>query len=1432
MATNYPVIPPIGDKERISDWRILFEASTEQIRAQDEGEKRVIQMLPAYINRTFADRECVREVTKTAQTAGEALDALVTTLDPPTDQYSSRQALCRLTWQPGESIDCFFFKVKRLAAESGVDFKFAASLVASQLPRAVEGKIKAAVVGADGDLESAASRKLLTDIKRELNDHGHALDKGNIDLERIVKVAAVSDQISADTPEPDSESGLATHEQSVAYTQHQGNWKRRTNRAQPQHRQSGCYVCGEDHLMRYCPQKCCPVCGTRGHSLSNCPRKKTGPKQRILQVNNRTLGSELSVILPVKLANAAIEMILDSGAGPSVIDLGTVRYLGLEREIILRAGTVYGVGQNPVHLIGNIALDVDLGDNQIARHSFGVLADTNTTRILGRDLLRNFGPTEFDWDSHRVRLGSVWKDTRAILQGGDAISRSAVAALETETNKQVHISRGFATERERPKVSINPELPEGIRRELGSLVNEFSDVFAHNPKSPTVTPLAKHAIHTGDNLPVKNKQRRVSPSTQTMIDVQITEMLRNGICSPSNSPWSSPVILITKKDGGTRFVVDYRGLNDLTRKDAYPMPNPRDILDTLLGDNYFSSLDCASAYWAVGIEAEDQPKTAFSTPRGHFEMTRMAFGLCNSQATYQRLMDQTLHGVRHSHSYVDDVLIHSPSMQLHINDIREALTRLRRARIQLRADKCRLGYQQIEFVGHLITPSGHKPLASNVEKIVAYEPPKDKLELQRFLGLVNFYRDYIPNMATIAEPLYALTRKGVPYSWNQACYEAFRTLTQTLTRDPVLLSYPDWDSPFYLQTDASRVAAGGVLSQLDANNKLRPLAFYSTGLNASQRNYAAGEIECWALIALSRKFRDYLKAAQKIIFISDHNPLRWLRRQRDPRGKFVRWIQELEGWNYEIRYVKGADNAAADFLSRIDSEVDHRVNDEYEFMDRLVYNIPTAGTLYDELRSEQTLDPAIAFAAEQLTERGVVSYGRYRNQRLAFSNTLVTREDRILVPEHFRNTILTRIHNASHPGIKRTLHLLKRQFTWDGIHRDTRAFCKACNVCQREKSKNKTDEPLKPIRAASKPRQMIAYDVATLPWGNGQFRYFLIITDLFSKWVEIAPMPDQTSSTILVALNMFWFYRHGLPEAVLSDQGPNVDGAEIRRSLDSLGVKKVRSSPYHPQGDGQAERNIQTVKQTLRCILSQRELTKECWPEVLQEVAYTINTLPNSGTKLTPFHIMHGTEPTPNPRLDTSEGQPRMTPDSWYEEASHGVERSVVSARTSLQNYQDAMKRTFDKGRKETTVAKGDYVYLRNDAKSDSLDSRYNGPFLVVNADPPNVTVDMGDGRRRTVHLNRCKVTSRDANSPYRTVSSDGTQQEHLSAPQFEPDEADEANTTERSSEQIQDLPMLGADPAGTPTVTRHGRVIQKPLRYRDTLIIWPTRGGSDVGYP
>ena len=352
-----------------------------------------------------------------------------------------------------------------------------------------------------------------------------------------------------------------------------------------------------------------------------------------MQITGQHPISELSVIVSVKLANTPIEMILNSGAGPSVLDFGTVRDLGLEKLVNCCSGTVYRIGQNPVHIVGNTTLDIDsLGDNQLARHSFGGLQNSSRIRILGRDLLSKFGSTEFDWGNERVRLGSVWKDTLAILEGGDALARSAVAALESEiridTSQHSSHAHGPVEELRLPQVSIYPNLPIKAKEQLFSMLEEFHDVFAVNSKSPTITPNVTHVIDTRRLPPVKHKERRVSPMTQALIDEQVDKMLRNGICRPSNSPWSSPIILVTKKDGGTRFVVDHRSLNDLTRKDAYPMPNPRDILDSVHGDKYYSSLDCASAYWAVVIETSDQPKTAFSTPRGYFEMTWMAFGLC------------------------------------------------------------------------------------------------------------------------------------------------------------------------------------------------------------------------------------------------------------------------------------------------------------------------------------------------------------------------------------------------------------------------------------------------------------------------------------------------------------------------------------------------------------------------------------------------------------------------------------------------------------------------------------------------------------------------------------------------------------------------------------------------------------------------------------
>ena len=362
----------------------------------------------------------------------------------------------------------------------------------------------------------------------------------------------------------------------------------------------------------------------------------------------------------------------------------------------------------------------------------------------------------------------------------------------------------------------------------------------------------EHVIEAGNALPVKARYVRVSPQTEREIRYQIEQMLNNEIIRPSSSPWASRVILVKKKDGSTRFAVDYRALNDLTKKDSYPLPEMKDILDKLHGSAYFSTLDGASAYWSIPISKKDQEKTAFVSPRGEFEFGVMPFGLCNAPSTYQRVIDPALKDAQHSLPYIDDTLTFSSSFDDHLEHLGVALACYRDADLQLRKEKCRFGYDEVEFLGHTLSSHGYRPLSSNVLRIQRQARPSNTRQLRSFLGLVNYYRDFQPDLARMAAPLYHLTRKGVTWTWGERCEQSYQQLCHTLTRNPVTLAFPNWSVPFHLEVDASDSAIGGVLAQEGPRGQLQPISFFSSTLNDSQRRYSVGE-EAWAIVAAARK---------------------------------------------------------------------------------------------------------------------------------------------------------------------------------------------------------------------------------------------------------------------------------------------------------------------------------------------------------------------------------------------------------------------------------------------------------------------------------------------------------------------------------------------------------------------------------------------------
>ena len=366
-----------------------------------------------------------------------------------------------------------------------------------------------------------------------------------------------------------------------------------------------CYICGGKHFWKFCPDKRCPSCGQKGHPIRDC---STGHKDKdsVLKAETDGTGAELSVLISIKLNGMPTSGLVDSSAGPSVIDIGTVRALGLEELVQSKDGRVYGISREPVHIMGKLDLTVHLGDKQVLEHTFEVLKNTGATCILGRDLLKKLGTTEFDWQSQQVRLGTTWKSSQVMIEGGEPITRESVAILEDAADPEETIPRNV----------IVPDLPPEQKAALSDLLHTFEHMFAQNPKSPRLANGVTHRIDTRSALPSKQRPIPVAPAVEDEISKIVDEMLQNGICRPSNSPWSSRVLLVTKRDGSKRFVVDYRQLNEATRIDSYPMPNAKDILDRMCNHRYFSFVDGASAYWSIEVEESDKHKTAFVTQRG------------------------------------------------------------------------------------------------------------------------------------------------------------------------------------------------------------------------------------------------------------------------------------------------------------------------------------------------------------------------------------------------------------------------------------------------------------------------------------------------------------------------------------------------------------------------------------------------------------------------------------------------------------------------------------------------------------------------------------------------------------------------------------------------------------------------------------------------
>ena len=522
-----------------------------------------------------------------------------------------------------------------------------------------------------------------------------------------------------------------------------------------------------------------------------------------------------------------------------------------------------------------------------------------------------------------VTTRTITIPTKAVLCEIQPVTIEATPKSETtdaeELLKKVEITKSDLTDEE---------------LEIGkNLILSYQDIFSKGDDDVGHTDRVKHRIDLTDDKPFKQRYRRIPPSMYEEVRSHLRQLLDMGIIRPSHSPYSSNVVLVKKKDGSLRLCVDYRQLNKATKKDNYALPRIEDLLDCLGGSDYFSVLDNKSGYYQVSILEEHKERTAFSVgPLGFFEYNRMPFGLTNSPATYQRLMEDCLAdlNLKICCIFIDDIIVFGKTYQEHLENLHLVLQRIRDANLKLAAHKCEFFKRRVKYVGHVVSKAGVEIDQQKVEAVVNWPKPTTPEAVRRFLGFVGYYRRFIKDFSRVSRPLTDLmptpkttkkTKKSKPtkeWKWGKEQETAFETLKQHLISAPIL-GYADSSLPYELHTDASGDALGAVLYQEQEGTK-RVISYASRSLNKAERNYAPHKREFLALKwAICDKFKDYLYG-QRFTVLTDNNPVTYVLTTAKLDATGHRWLAALAAFNFDIRYRPGRSNADADALSRLSED--------------------------------------------------------------------------------------------------------------------------------------------------------------------------------------------------------------------------------------------------------------------------------------------------------------------------------------------------------------------------------------------------------------------------------------------------------------------------------------------------------------------------------
>lgn len=874
-----------------------------------------------------------------------------------------------------------------------------------------------------------------------------------------------------------------------------------------------------------------------------------------------------------------------------------------------------------------------------------------------------------------------------------AESCNAYSCASTITNNESH----FKANESELNFDVNENLSSEQTFELRKLLHEFKDSFSKGPNDVGRTNASKHTIDTGDNHPFKNRGYKIPHGLKDVSDDLIKEMLSNDIIQPSKSPWCNPYFLVKKKSGKYRFVLDFRRLNRLTKKDSFPLPLIEDIFADLRGSCFFSSLDLSNGYWQIELDDASKEKTAFVANNNLYEFNVLPYGVCNGPSTFQRTMQNILKDAACLPPYIDDVVIASNSWTDHLNGLKDVLSRLQNAGFKLNANKCSFAKDQIVYLGHLLTKEGIKPDPNKISSLMDMTSPTDCKGVQILYGFCNYLRSFIHNFAEIMSPISDLLQlKSKDFVWTSEAESAFQQIKLTLA-DQAQRHYPDFSRQFELSVDASSVAVAATLSQGG-----KPIAFESRLLSKAEKNYSTTDREFLALVTAFKKFRHYL-VKHDCIVTSDHKPLLGLIKGKPRNGRHARYQQILEEFQFELRYIPGKDNVLPDTLSRLVSLNDEYVNDE------TLNALTMVNAMQSEILEAQMTDTECKSLLNSLREGSEFkSPLRAPDKWSIEQDSLLCHSNRIYVPQSKRENIVKRFHESGHFCTKTTVQKIRERYIFPNMWSIVRKVVSSCFTCQQQKNYGVKKAPCLSLPETG-PFEFVCIDLVGPLTLSGNHKYLLTMMDNYTKWVEVAPLNCIDANSVAKAFIKSWIYRWGPPVVLHSDRGTQFESSLMTSVCEILGIKKSRTTAWHPEGNGSLERFHRTLKDRLRC--SQRN-----WIDALDEVVFEFRATPNQSGS--PFKRLLG--------FDVN------IPADWPNKFVRHCDESSIQ---TLCSAFDKVKKSENETNSSTSYNAGQYVWVKR-LNPKSIESPWLGPFMINKVIGP-VTLDVET--YGTIHVNRCK---------------------------------------------------------------------------------------------